>query len=197
MSFPHKIDKDSINRLPQMEFTGKIVLVQDQHHAAEVAALLSQETLLGFDTETRPSFHADQQHKVSLLQLATSECAYLIRLNKISLPLELAALLSDEKIMKVGIGLRDDVKALQKLRSFEPAGFVDLAYEAKLRGYKELGLRTMTAIFLGQRLSKAAKLTNWDNRELTPPQMHYAALDAAVALKLYQVVMKLPTLRGP
>jgi ribonuclease D len=180
------ISKEEINLLPAMEFHGDVELIQDTEHAIAAARALAHEPALGFDTETRPSFHADQQFKVSLLQLATGQKAYLFRLHYMEFPPELAAIMSNEKIVKVGVAIRDDVKALQKLCPFEPRGFFDLADEARRRGITSFGLRGLAAIYLEQRIMKGAKLTNWDQRTLTPSQISYAAVDALAGLQIYQ-----------
>ncbi len=192
MNYAKSISKDEINQLPMMEWKGRIEVVIHPERAVEVAEHLADRDILGFDTETRPSFRADQQYTVSLLQLASRECAYLFRLKHTGLPPELAAVLADPKVIKTGVAIRDDVKALQKIRPFVPAGFVDIADETDKRGFKNAGLRGLTAIFLGQRMSKAAKLTNWDQPHLTTAQLHYAALDAVAGLLVYQKVMQLP-----
>jgi ribonuclease D len=180
------ISKEDINLLPAMEFQGEVELIQDSEHAVRAAKDLAKESVLGFDTETRPSFHADQQFKVSLLQLATAQKAYLFRLHYIDFPQELAAIMSSEHIIKAGVAIRDDVKALQKLAPFEPRGFFDLADEARRRGIKSFGLRGLAAIFLELRIMKGAKLTNWDQRKLTASQISYAAVDAVAGLRIYQ-----------
>ena len=192
MNYVKSISKEEINTLPMLEFQGTIVLIEDTQHAIEIAKKLSQAKFLGFDTETRPSFSQNQYYKVALLQLATEECAYLFRLNKMTFPKELADILSNESIIKAGVAIQDDVKALQKLYQFQPFGFVDLSKEAEKRQFKSFGLRALTAIFLGKRLSKAAKLTNWDQPTLTRPQLNYAASDAWTGLMIYQKIIVLP-----
>lgn len=196
MDYPKSISKDDINRLPQQDYTGRINLITTPEAAVQAAQELSKATLLGFDTETRPSFSADQQFKVSLLQLVTDDTAYLFRLRWTGLPPELKAVLANPAITKVGVAIRDDIKALQKLSPFDPGGFIDIAFEAQLRGFKNFGLRGLTAIFLGTRLSKAAKLTNWDNERLSDSQLSYAANDGLVSINIYRRLMELPVPKG-
>lgn len=192
MDYPKSISKEDINKLPQQEFAGKIFIITDVNSAIRAAQDLSKAKIIGFDTETRPSFKSDQQFKVSLLQLVTEESAYLFRLRWTGLPQEVVQILSDPSIQKVGVAIRDDIRALQKLEPFEAAGFTDIAHEAKIRGFTNFGLRGLTAIFLSTRLSKTAKLTNWDNEVLSHAQENYAANDGLVSIKIYQRLMTLP-----
>ncbi|MFT6604752.1 MAG: ribonuclease D, partial [Bacteriovoracaceae bacterium] len=152
--------------------------------------VLKKETVLGFDTETRPSFKKGEVYDVSLLQLSNANDSFLFRLNKFNFPQELADLLADPKIIKTGVAIRDDVIALQKLHPFEEAGFFELADEAKKQRYENFGLRALTAIFLRQRLSKKAKITNWEQARLTRAQLEYAALDSWVGLQIYHKIKK-------
>jgi len=185
------ITKEQINELPMHEYRGKIIVIETFEGALKAIALLLKEKILGFDTETRPSFQKGEVYQVSLLQLATEDCAYLFRLNKIPFPKELTQILSNANIIKAGVGIRDDIKGFQKLHAFEPQGFVDLSHEAGNLGFTSFGLRALTGIFLGERLSKAAKVTNWENMHLTPAQIKYAASDAYVGLKIFEKIMEL------
>jgi ribonuclease D len=186
---PKSITKEEINQLPMLYYEGKIEIIETKAAALEAIKKLSNEKLLGFDTETRPSFHKGESYQVALVQLATENCAYLFRLNKMPLLEELVEVLSNPDIIKAGVGIQDDLKGLQKMVSFNAQGFVDIGKEAERRGFSGLGLRTLSAIFLGKRLSKGAKVTNWERVILTEAQLNYAANDANVGLRLYQKIM--------
>ena len=192
MKYQTSITKDEINQLPGLEFHGviKVPISQDEVH--EAIGKLSQEKVLGFDTETRPSFSKGEFYPVSILQLATEDCSYIFRLARLASVEELFKLLSNTNIIKAGVAIHDDVKALQKLHPFSPEGFVDLSKEAEKKGFTSLGLRALTAIFLGKRLSKAAKITNWDRPVLSEAQLSYAAKDAHVGLQIYHKIMEIP-----
>ena len=146
---------------------------------------IEQIKILGFDTETRPSFKKGQRHKVSLLQLADDRSAWLFRLNMIGLPPELAAMLADPDIIKIGVAIHDDIKALRNLRPFEPGGFVDLQTVVADHGIKQLGLKKLSAIVLGFSISKSQQVSNWEAPALTEPQQLYAATDAWVCRRIY------------
>lgn len=185
MQIKSKISKEEINELEMLKFTGKIEVITDLDRALEVANLLSNEKVLGFDTETKPSFKKGESYDISLLQLATNTHAYLFRLNQFKFPKELANLFSNKDIAKVGVAVRDDIKGLQKLLPFKEQSFFDLATKAKEIGVNNFGLRALCALFLGYRLSKKAKLSNWEQGTLTEAQIHYAACDAWVGHEIY------------
>lgn len=180
------ISKEEINTLPLYLFHGRIDVIDKPEEAREVLYRLSKEKVLGFDTETRPSFTKGESYLPSLLQLSTADYACLIRLHKVGPLPEIFDLLSNPLIEKVGVGIRDDLLGLQKIRTFQPEGFTDLAAMAKERGFENVGLRSLTAMVLGQRLSKAAKVTNWERGDLTEAQIQYAACDAQAGLRIYQ-----------
>jgi ribonuclease D len=186
MKFRSSIKKEEINELKMLKFPGKIHLVTNTEEAIGIAAELEKEDILGFDTETRPSFKKGESYDVSLLQLSTKTDAYLFRLNKMSFPKELAQLLADPNIVKAGVAVRDDIKSLQKLQPFKEEGFCELADFAKELGVQNFGLRALCAIFLDFRLSKRAKITNWEQPKLTAAQIEYAACDAWVGLEIYK-----------
>jgi len=161
------------------------MLVDRLEQLPAACKLLAKETLLGFDTETRPSFKKGSQHQVSLLQLAGEEFVVLVRLNKVPFGASLAEFFSDTAVRKVGVAVRDDVKALQKLCEFKPASVIELADMARAHGLHEQGLRTITAKLFAQRLCKAARCSNWEREDLTPQQISYAATDAWISRQLY------------
>ena len=186
-----EITKDEINELPVVKFSGKVHVITDQEGYLNAIENLKRETILGFDTETRPAFKKGQKYKVAMLQLSTNNDAYIFRLNKYTFGDELRDLLSDKGVVKAGVAVRDDIKGLCKLNSFEPGSFVELAELGKKLGIKQLGLRSLAAIILGVRISKQFKLTNWEQPNLNEHQLCYAATDAWVGLCLYNKMTEL------
>lgn len=184
---PHNVTKDQINALPLMEFSGEIRVINTAIEARQAAQELLLQSALGFDTETRPSFQKGQDHKVALLQLATAECAYLFRLHREPVLQEVISILESPHIIKVGVAIHDDIKALQRLHPFEARNFLDIALQFRKAGATP-GLRTLAAHYLGVRISKGAKLTNWNARELSRSQQEYAAKDAVAGLLIYQQI---------
>jgi ribonuclease D len=61
----------------------------------------------------------------------------------------------------------------------------DLGKRAKRRSLKQTGVRNLAGIFLGVRIPKGEKTTNWAARRLTPKQITYAATDAWACRELY------------
>lgn len=185
MTFVNKISNEEVAALPAIHFDGRIVVV-DTDEALDVACrYLAEQTVLGFDTETRPSFKAGVTNKVSLLQLSTYERCYLIRLNRVKFSNKLLSILQRSDICKIGADVAGDLRSLNKLRNFTPRGFIDLQSEVGKFGIEDKSLRKMSGIILGKRVSKAQRLSNWEAQSFTEQQMMYAATDAWVCLKIY------------
>ena len=184
------ITKEELEELPLVKFTGEIIVVEDARHFNTVVNDLKREKVIGFDTETKPSFKKGQRHEVALMQLATIDKAYLIRLNKTGLNGELLKLMSDPDVLKAGVGIRDDLRALKRLRDFEPAGFVEVQDLAQEAGLENISLKKLAALVMNVRVSKRQRLSNWESDSLTESQMNYAATDAWAALLIYEGLNK-------
>lgn len=180
------ISNDEMAELPLSFFEGVIHVIEQPEDMGPALEYLSRQSILGFDTETRPAFKKGQIFPVSLLQLSTSEQAFLFRVNKIGLPVGLIKLLTSPKILKIGAAIRDDIKILQRIVPFKPAGFVELQEMVKEYGIESFSLKKLSAIVLGFRISKSQRLTNWDAQELTEQQAIYGATDAWVACEIYK-----------
>jgi len=185
--FCDTVDSQMIEQLPIALFHGEIIEVKTPLEASEALYHLEGETLLGFDTETRPTFSPQhgKHHKTSLMQLATQERVFLFRLPYCGVTNRMVTLLSNPCVLKVGVAVRDDIRGLLAYRSFIPAGFVDLQEMAEPLGIKEKSLRKLAAIILNLRVTKGQQLSNWDNRIFTQAQRKYAALDAYISREIY------------
>ena len=168
-----------------MRFDGQIVIIETEEALERACQELAQERVLGFDTETRPSFKAGVTNKVALLQLSTYERCYLIRLCRVKFSSKLQSILQRSDILKIGADVAGDLRSLGKLRSFTPRGFVDLQSEVVKFGIEDKSLRKMSGIILGKRVSKAQRLSNWEAQTFTDQQKMYAATDAWVCLKIF------------
>ncbi|MDX9881867.1 MAG: 3'-5' exonuclease [Prolixibacteraceae bacterium] len=184
--YRESISKDELAELPLQQFEGEIFLIDNEADYYAAVDFLSREKVLGFDTETKPSFKKGQVNQVALLQLATRDKAFLFRLNQTGLENGIRGILQNPNIKKIGVAIRDDIKTLQRLSHFKPAGFIELQEHVKSYGIQDFGLKKMTAIILGFRISKSQRLSNWEAPELTEAQQIYAATDAWVSYMIYQ-----------
>ncbi|MGB9746588.1 MAG: 3'-5' exonuclease [Bacteroidales bacterium] len=184
--FLSDISVEEIRQLPLEMFRGDVFVVSDYADFQRAIAMVRRESVLGFDTETKPSFRKGRRNKVSLLQLATDRQAWLFRLSRIGLPRELVSVLENPQIVKIGLALRDDLHSLHALQPFEPRNMIDLQKIVAQYGIKAQGLRKLAAIVLGIRISKAQQVTNWENPILTESQILYAATDAWVCYAIWK-----------
>ena len=196
MDTPHpyanKISNEATAQLPVVEFPGRIRIIDRESEVEAACAALRRAPILGFDTETRPSFRAGVVFRVALLQLATPDTVYLFRLNRIGLPKPLATILEDRELLKVGVAVEGDLRGLQRLRHLRERGFVELQQLAPRWGIEEMSLRKLAAIVLERRVSKAQRLSNWEAQSLTRRQALYAATDAWICLRVYEQLMQTP-----
>ena len=189
LNFRESISKEEINSLPILEYEGRnIVLVDTLSKLKTTIEVLKNEEVLGFDTETKPSFEKGKMNKVALLQLSTADTCYLIRLNVLGMQNPIIEILSSEKPLKIGLSLKDDYKMLNRRRSFKPAGFLDLQSVIGRFGIKDLSLQKIYAIMFNKKISKSQRLTNWQAPNLTLQQQKYAAVDAWACMDIYNVI---------
>ena len=182
---PPLLSKEEINALPIRAYEGEIRLVRTEEELSDALPLLWEEKILGFDTETKPMFTKGKKTSPALIQLAGERTVYLIQLTRVPFAAPVAELLEAPRIVKAGVAIRDDMRALAALYSFSPENSVDLALLAHSQGIKAQGLRTLAANLLGFRISKNAQCTNWESPSLSPRQIRYAATDAWLGRKLY------------
>ena len=175
-----------MQELPLAVFDGETVVVEHMRQLPSAMRYLNRQRVVGVDTETRPAFHRGEHYPVALLQISTLKRCFLFRLHVLGLPDSLAAFFANPKIIKVGLAFRDDLAALRRRTPFEPQGCVDVQTMVNRYGIFELGLQKLFAILFGKRISKAQRLTNWENIDLTPEQARYAATDAWATLLIYE-----------
>jgi ribonuclease D len=185
-TYRENITIEEIKELDLKWFEGEIFLIDSIEKFYSVLPRLKKSKLLGFDTETKPSFKKGRKNKVSLIQLADDKTAFLIRINKIGIPEKIAEILSDPGIVKCGVAIHDDIKVLSGIRKFNPEGFVDLQPFVKNYGIDSSGLKKLAAIVLGFRISKRQQVTDWDSDILSEAQLVYAATDAWVCYQIYK-----------
>ena len=187
MQYPESISSEELTQLEQIDFTGPIVVVSDMDEEfAEAIDYLRSQEVIGFDTETKPSFTSNTpRHHVALLQLSGGDKAYVFRLNMLGMPAPLASLLSDGSILKIGAAVKEDIRGLMHYRKFTARGFVDLQTMVAEYGITARSVRKMSAIILGKKGSKTQQLSNWEAPQLSGAQLKYAEIEACVCRELY------------
>jgi ribonuclease D len=180
------ITKEIISSFPVEEYSGQIVEIRTEEESGEAADYLSGFTMLGFDTETRPTFRKGSMNGVALIQLSTSDTCFLFRLNRIGFTPSLIHLLSNPGVLKIGLSLRDDFQSMGRRMKFTPQGFIDLQKLVKEYNIEDTSLQKIYALLFNKKISKSQRLTNWEADTLTESQKKYAALDAWACLKIYE-----------
>lgn len=171
----------------------EIVLVDDPVKAARAQAELSECAVLGFDTESKPTFlKGEVSTGPHLVQLATAQRAYLFPTAVAPTLPAVRAVLENPAILKVGMGLGNDRSVLRRRLGIELANVLDLGDAMRGDWHRgTVGAKAAVARLFGQRFLKSKKIgtSNWANPKLTDRQLLYAANDAQVALKLYHAWM--------
>lgn len=189
--YKKKFTKEEINELPLQQYEGEIKLIDRDEDVAAAMREIGSDSILGFDTETRPAFRKGTSYNPSLIQLATAEKVYLLHLSHITLCDEIKEILSASDIIKTGVAVGNDVKELRALSPFSPGGFYDLGDRAREMGMQTSGLRNLAANLLGFRISKGVQCSNWGRKALTSQQIIYAATDAWISRKIYMEFLRL------
>ncbi len=180
-----KPDREAINALPQRYYEGPVHIIRTMKQWREAMKDLESDGILGFDTETRPTFRKGKLNAPALIQLASANAVYLVQLGWLPFGAHCAELLANPGIIKAGVGIGDDMHALTRVFSFQPAGTVELADIARNNGLGSHGLRTLAASLFGWRISKGSQCSNWSVRQLSPRQIAYAATDAWIGRMIY------------
>ena len=191
--FQISISPDEIGRLELASFPGEIHVIDTLgEEFGKAVSYLKQQKIIGFDTETRPTFSPDQRSNgTALLQLSGAEKAFLFRIKQMGgIPRRLCAILANPAIVKVGAAIHDDVHGLQKFVGFQPQNFVDLQKIGWEYGIRDKSVKKMAAIILGFKISKAQQLSNWEAEKLSESQQRYAATDAWVCREMYLRLMQ-------
>lgn len=183
-----KLEKDEINALPLFHYTGPVHLVRNEDECVQAISALKHEAVLGFDTETRPSFKKGKTYSPALVQIAGQNAVYIFQLKELPFGPYLAGLLSRPEICKTGVAVHDDMAALQKLHKFSPANVIDLTTVARKNKVMNFSLRGLAAFFLDIRISKGEQCSNWSATTLSQRQIRYAATDAWASRAIYMAM---------
>lgn len=180
-----KISKAEINQLPLINWTGRIEILESIDQMSAAVERLADEAILGFDTETRPTFKTGEYYPPALIQLSSVDCVYLFRISRTKTLAPLRPILESATPLKTGVAIKDDVSALRKMEEFQADGFVEITDITLPLGYENRGLRALAALLMHGRISKAAQVSNWARATLDPKQIRYAATDAWISRELY------------
>lgn len=184
------IPKPQLAQLPMAKFHGHIIVIDRPEQVDESIAILREAEIIGFDTETRPSFKKGALNEVALLQLAVPGTCFLFRINRIGMLPQIIDLLQDPECLKVGLSIHDDFLNLHRLAEFSPEGFIDLQAYVKQFHIADNSLTRIHAILYGERVSKGQRLTNWEAETLTESQKEYASLDASACIRIYTTLSR-------
>lgn len=187
----NKYDKAQISSLPVAQFPGRIIVILTPGETEKAVRYLLSQPILGFDTETRPSFKRGHQHKVSLLQVSTPDTCFLFRLNHTGLTPALINLLEDRTVKKIGLSWHDDVNSLNKIGEFKTGSFIDIQDLVRDLGIEDLSLQKLYANLFNQKISKRQQLSNWEADILSDKQKMYAATDAWACIMIYEEIIRL------
>ena len=180
-----RLSCEEINAMPLCHYEGAVQVIRSLDDWKHALPDLRSADLLGFDTETRPSFRKGRRNSPALIQLATANAVYLVQLAFLPFGPHIVEILANPDQVKAGVGIRDDMRDLAKVYDFEPAGLVDLGGVARAHKLPSQGLRTLAANFFGWRISKGSQCSNWSLMELTPRQIAYAATDAWIGRLIF------------
>ena len=179
------ISRDDMVNLPIRRYEGEVRMAATPEDFEDALADIRSERVVGLDTETRPAFRKGESHLPCLVQAATARTVYLFQLsNRAAFPV-LTELLESPGIVKAGVSLAYDLRSLKLVFPFEERNIVDLGLVAKRSGMSQTGVRNIAGIFLGFRIPKGNRTSNWAAPKLSPAQITYAATDAWACRELF------------
>lgn len=190
------ITRGQLNELPIRRYEGEVVVIATPDALERAMADIRQQAVVGLDTETRPAFRKGESYPPCLVQVATAGAAYLFPLPRMDFSAALSELLGAGRIVKAGVALAYDLAQLNLVFPFQAAAIVDVGKQARERGARQTGLRNLAGMFLGFRIPKGNRTSNWAARELSPAQVNYAATDAWACRELYLHLQTLPASAG-
>jgi ribonuclease D len=192
MTTQHTVpDKDQIALLEPFDRLGldRIRLVATAGQAHEARAEMAGARVLGFDTESKPTFLKNEASEgPHVVQLATLEKAWVFQLHDVECRAVVAGLLAQAGVTKAGFGLGDDRRRIVSKLGVEPADVLELNTVFRERGWrKDMGVKAAVAVLFNRRFIKSRKATtsNWANPRLTEAQLVYAANDAYAAVRVF------------
>ena len=185
-----KLSKNEINALPLIQYEGDIEILTSKDNIQVAINDLKNYDLIGFDTETKPTFVKGPLNPPSIMQLACDDKVYIFQFDNDEIFKQLSLILSNKNITKCGVSVDRDLIELMYLSPFDPISFVDLGNVARENEIPNHGLRGLVAMFLKHRISKGSQTSDWSKISLSDSQISYAATDAWVSLELFKIFDK-------
>ena len=185
-----KLSKNEINALPLIQYDGDIEILTSKDNIHAAINDLKNYDLIGFDTETKPTFVKGPLNPPSIMQLACDDKVYIFQFDNDEIFKQLSLILSNKNITKCGVSVDRDLIELMYLSPFDPISFVDLGNVARENEIPHHGLRGLVAMFLKHRISKGSQTSDWSKISLSDSQISYAATDAWVSLELFKIFDK-------
>lgn len=179
------ISREQLAELPIRRYEGRVSLVETARELELAREDIRQERVVGLDTETRPAFRKGEVYLPCLVQAATANAVYLFQLSRLDVFPALVELLAKPEVVKAGIGLQHDLRQLKQVFPFDVENILDLGVIARRRGLGQTGVRNLAGMFLGFRIPKGNRTSNWATPRLSPAQVNYAATDAWACRELY------------
>ena len=185
-----KLSKNEINALPLIQYEGDIEILTSKDNIKAAINDLKNYDIIGFDTETKPTFVKGPLNPPSIMQLACDDKVYIFQFDNDEIFKQLSLILSNKNITKCGVSVDRDLIELMYLSPFDPLSFVDLGNIARKNEIPHHGLRGLVAMFLKHRISKGSQTSDWSKISLSDSQISYAATDAWVSLELFKIFDK-------
>ena len=188
----NKISKAELSTLPKALFPGRVLVIYTEAEADKAVEFLKTQSIVGVDTETRPSFKRGLKHKIALLQISTVDTCFLFRLNRIGMPASLQEFLMSD-VLKIGLSLKDDFMMLRSRKDVhaEDGNWIELQDYVGRFGIEDRSLQKIYANLFGQKISKSQRLSNWEAESLTESQILYAATDAWACVEIYNCLAEM------
>ncbi len=179
--------KEQIRELPVYQGVdlANIIVVTNRGEAIAAVSELIKHPVLGFDTESKPTFKKGEVSSgPHLIQLSCLSKTFIFPTIFPEAVEEAAQVLSNASIKKVGFGLADDKKIILQKFGIKVENTLELSSKVqKFTGVKQkVGARVAVAMLFGQRLTKSAQTSNWAAFPLQDYQLKYAANDSYSAL---------------
>lgn len=196
MQRKHAPTKDHIATLEPLERLGleQIRVVATRQQAEQAYSALVRSEVLGFDTESKPTFTKDTLSQgPHVVQFSTPDTAYVFQMHDTACREAASELLVSSRLAKVGFGLAGDHTQILRTLGVHPQNVLDLNTIFRAQGYgKELGVRGAVAVLFNRRFIKSRKATtsNWSLRQLTESQIIYSGNDAWAAIQVYHALQR-------